>query len=131
MACDATSYGSGDEMSHEAMQDGLIKVLDEAATGACLVRSEWDRNSTGDGELALLPGTESEPRVVDGLMRELAAALGRHNRHLDDVARLRLRVAIHFGVAYPASNGYAGHGVSSRRGPLVSALLRPARVSGG
>lgn len=111
MACDATGYGSGDDQLQAAMQDGLIRVLDEAAGQARLVRSEWDKNGTGDGELALLPTTESEPRVVDDFVRELDAALARHNRHLADIARLRLRVAIHYGVAYPASNGYAGQGV--------------------
>ena len=55
--------------------------------------------------------TEPEPRVVDTFVRELGTALARHNRHLADRATLRLRVAIHFGVAYPASNGYAGQGV--------------------
>jgi hypothetical protein len=124
MACDVTGYGSGDDQLQEAMQDGLIKVLDEAATAARLVRSEWDTNSTGDGELALLPATESEPRTVDDFVRELAAALARHNRHLTASARLRLRVAIHFGVAYPARNGYAGQGVVAVSRLLDSAPIR-------
>jgi hypothetical protein len=126
MACDVTGYGSGDDQLQEAIQDGLIKVLDEAAIGAGLVRSEWDRNSTGDGELALLPATESEPRVVDDFVRELAAALARHNRHLAASARLRLRVAIHFGVAYPASNGYGGQGVVAVSRLLDSPPIRAA-----
>jgi hypothetical protein len=126
MACDATGYGRGDDQLQDALQAGLIKVLDEAATGARLVRSEWDRNSTGDGELALLPVTESEPRVVDDFIRELCAALARHNRHLADHARLRLRVAIHYGVAYPASNGYSGQGVVVVSRLLDSAPLREA-----
>jgi hypothetical protein len=126
MACDATGYGRGDDQLQDAMQAGLIKVLDEAATGARLVRSEWDRNSTGDGELALLPATVSEPRVVDDFIRELCAALARHNRHLADHARLRLRVAIHYGIAYPASNGYSGQGVVVVSRLLDSAPLREA-----
>lgn len=126
MACDATGYGSGDDQLQAAMQDGLIRVLDEAAIGAGLVRSEWDKNSTGDGELALLPATESEPRVVDDFIRELDTALARHNRHLVDSARLRLRVAIHYGVAYPASNGYAGQGVVAVSRLLDSAPIREA-----
>jgi len=106
-----TGYGRGDDQLQAAMQAALVKVLDEAASEARLVRSEWDKDSSGDGELALLPATESEPRVVDNFVRELGSALARYNRHLADQARLRLRVAIHFGVAYPASNGYAGQGV--------------------
>jgi hypothetical protein len=131
VACDAMSYGSGDDQLQDAMQDGLIKVLDEAAAEAHLVRSQWARNSTGDGELALLPMTESEPQVVDDFVRELAAALAVHNRHLRDDARLRLRVAIDHGVAYPSSNGYAGQGVVAVNRLLDCAQVRDAlRLSG-
>lgn len=126
MACDITGYGSGDDQLQAAMQKALVTVLDEAAGRAGLARSEWDRESTGDGELALLPTTESEPRVVDDFVRELAAALARHNRHLADRARMRLRVAIHYGVVYPASNGYAGQGVVVVSRLLDSKPLREA-----
>lgn len=123
VACDVTGYGRGDDQLQAAMQAALVEVLDQAACEARLVRSEWDKDSSGDGELALLPATVSEPRVVDDFARALSAALARHNRHLADEARLRLRVAIHFGVAYPASNGYAGQGVVA-----VSRLLDCAPI---
>jgi hypothetical protein len=124
VACDVTGYGGGDDQLQAAMQDGLVKVLDEAAGQARLVRSEWDKDSSGDGELALLPANASEPRVVDDFVRELGTALARHNRHLAERARLRLRVAIHFGVAYPASNGYAGQGVVAVSRLLDSGPIR-------
>jgi hypothetical protein len=125
-ACDAKSYGSGDDQLQAAMQEGLTNVLDVAALRAGLIRSEWDTNSTGDGELALLPATESEPRVVDDFVRELRAALARHNRHLRHETQLRLRVAIHYGVAYPAANGYAGQGIVAVSRLLDCAPLREA-----
>jgi hypothetical protein len=111
VACDIASYGSGDDVLQLDKQRGLAAVLDEAAAAARLVRSSWQRNDRGDGELALLPDSESEPRVIDDFIHQLSAALARFNRHRVSQAQLRLRVAIHYGVAYPADNGYAGHGL--------------------
>jgi hypothetical protein len=111
VACDISSFGSGDDVLQLDMQRGLAVVLDEAAAAARLVRSSWWRNDRGDGELALLPDSEPEPRVIDDFIHHLTAALARFNRHRVAQAQVRLRVAIHYGVAYPADNGYAGHGL--------------------
>jgi hypothetical protein len=108
---DATGYGRGDDQRHTAMQAGFVEVMNEAAKAAQLTRDNWFTQGAGDGELALLPSTEPEPRVVDDFVRELDYALGRHNRELERDKRLRLRMAIHYGVAYPAPNGLAGQGV--------------------
>jgi hypothetical protein len=111
VACDISSYGSGDDVLQLDKQRGLAVVLDEAAAAARLVRSSWQRNDRGDGELALLPDSESEPRVIDDFIHQLSAALARFNRNRIAQAQLRLRVAIHYGVAYPADSGYAGQGL--------------------
>lgn len=108
---DAKGYGRADDQQQGAIQIGLLAVADAAAEHAGLDRSAWDRQGSGDGELAVLPLTEAEPRVVDDFVRELAAALTEHNYDLHPQSRLRLRVAIHHGVAIPASNGYGGQGV--------------------
>ena len=76
-----------------------------------LARDTWARQPAGDGELCVLPEQESEPRVVDDLVRELSSLLTRHNEGLPASARLRLRMAIHHGVAMPAANGFSGQGV--------------------
>jgi hypothetical protein len=108
---DATGYGRGDDQRHTAMQAGFVEVMEQAAEGAQLSREAWFTQPAGDGELALLPATEPEPPVVDDFVRELDAALRRRNRGLERDERLRLRLAIHYGVAYPAPNGLAGQGV--------------------
>jgi len=93
------------------MQAGFVAVMEQAAEAARLTRDTWFTQPAGDGELALLPASEPEPRVVDDFVRELDAALLRRNRGLERDERLRLRLAIHYGVAYPAPNGLAGQGV--------------------
>lgn len=111
MSIDAKSYGSGDDQRHVAIQDGLLAVLDEAAAEAHLARANWIKQAAGDSELAVLPPTEPEPRVVDDFVHKLAAALRHHNRDLQAQRRLRLRMAIHYGTAMPSSNGFSGQGV--------------------
>jgi class 3 adenylate cyclase len=128
LSVDARGYGSAPGRMHGEIQRGLLKVLDEAAREAGLRREAWDRQSAGDGELAVLPRKEPEVRVVERFPRELRGALFRLNRDRKDEARLRLRLAVHFGVAKPGPNGYQGPGpvVLSRlcdSGPLKRVLM--------
>lgn len=113
LSVDAVDYGTGDDQRHRAIQTGLLAVLDHAAAQAGLDRSAWAKQQAGDGELAILPADQSdrEPVVVDDFVRELSVALARHNEDLKDEARLRLRLAIHFGAVAPGANGYVGKGV--------------------
>lgn len=122
VAVDAENYGNQDDLRQHAIQDGLLSVLDEAAERAGLHRELWDRQPQGDGELAVLPVEEPEPRVIDDYVRELDLALDRHNRYLRPSARLRLRLAIHFGVTAPGKNGYSGQAT------VVVSRLRDSRV---
>jgi hypothetical protein len=126
VAVDATGYGGRDNVAQYDVQSHLLKVLDEAATAAGLDRSQWCRQLQGDAEIALLPPDQPEPRVVDDFIRELDAALDllNHERRLE--ARLRLRVAVHFGVAYEAPSGFAGQAVVVTARLLNSADLHRA-----
>jgi len=110
VAVDAKSYSSSTANWQVQIQAGLLKVMDRAAARAGLDRASWLTQQAGDGELAVLPETEPEPRVVDDFVRHLAAELRRHNRDIPENKRLRLRVAIHFGPAIKAPNGYSGAG---------------------
>lgn len=123
VACDASGYGSRDDMGHLSVQAALLTVLDEAAEEANLNRFAWDRQSSGDGELAILPPEEPEKRVVDDFIRELINALRRYNSERLPHLYLRLRVAIHHGFVKKSSNGFAGQGVVA-----VSRLLDCAQL---
>lgn len=111
VAVDAVGYGQGNDQDHFAMQSGIKTVLNEAASAAKLDRSRWLLQGAGDGELAILPLDEPEPLVVDAYARQLDVRLTAYNAALPAERRIRLRMAVHFGAAMPAENGYAGQGV--------------------
>jgi hypothetical protein len=111
VAVDAAGYGAGTDRDHFALQAGLTKVLDIAAAKAGLQRDLWLTQQAGDGELAILPREEPEPVVVDQYVRYLHEALAAHNAAPASGPRIRLRMAVHFGAAMQAENGYAGQGI--------------------
>jgi hypothetical protein len=106
---DIVSYGQMDAPGRTAAEKNLAVLLDSGAARANLDRSRWRRQTEGDGELAILPPEESEPRLVDDFVRELSQALTSLNAQLLPPDRIRLRLAIHHGVADPAS--FQGYGV--------------------
>lgn len=111
LSVDAKGYGGADGRRQAGMQRGLIELLDGSAQAAGLNREEWERQPAGDGELAILPPTEPENIVVDTYVRELTERLDAYNRDRVDGARLRLRLAVHHGMALRAANGFSGQGV--------------------
>jgi hypothetical protein len=123
VAVDAASYSSLDSVAQYDLQSQLSRALDEAAAAARLDRSQWLRQPQGDGELALVPHDQPEPRVVDDFIRELDAALRLLNHGRVPASRLRLRVAIDFGVAYEAECGFAGDAVIATARLLASESL--------
>ncbi|TDD21868.1 hypothetical protein E1287_40265 [Actinomadura sp. KC06] len=128
LSVDVMGYGSVSDLRQRDIHRALLAALDEAAERAGLERAGWHRQVAGDGELSVLPPDESEPRVVDGFVHQLAATLRRVNGDAVE-GRLRLRLAIHYGTAVPGSTGYNGRGLVevSRlcdSAPLRSALLR-------
>ncbi|MEV5414040.1 hypothetical protein AB0K60_35055 [Thermopolyspora sp. NPDC052614] len=111
MSSDLKGYGRSTDKKQEFLQAGFVAIHRQAAEVAGLRRDEWVIQEGGDGELAVLPATESEPAVVDAYMRALARALRERNEGVPAADRLRLRIAVAFGTAYPASNGFAGQAV--------------------
>lgn len=107
-AVDARDYSSLTAADQFDLQTDLVALLGVAAKSARLERLDWSRQEGGDGELSVLPPEQSESVLIDDFVRELDTALHRHNRVRRPGNRLRLRVAIHFGVAFPAPSGFAG-----------------------
>lgn len=126
VAVDAANYGGGNDQEHFALQSGLTAALNESAARAGLRRDMWQKQGMGDGELAILPHDEPEPVVVDDYVRHLDAELSARNADAPPRGRIRLRVAVHFGAAMPADNGYAGQGVVAVSRLVDSAPVRDA-----
>ncbi|MGB3440859.1 MAG: hypothetical protein WBA97_19090 [Actinophytocola sp.] len=104
----------------------MVSVAGTAARAAGLYRGDWITQDGGDSEFAVLPSMEPEVVVVDRYVRELTAELHRYNDRLRPEARLRLRVAMHFGPLSPAELGHAGPAPVAVARLLDSGVLRAA-----
>lgn len=89
-------------------QEVLITVLDEACRRAHLDRELWERQGSGDGEVALLPSGIDETSAIAELILGTATALRQANRSLNDANRVRLRMAFGSGLVFYGVNGFAG-----------------------
>jgi hypothetical protein len=108
VAVDAEAYSERNTNSQYRLQSSLLDLLDAAATAVGLDRLQWLLQPQGDGELAAIPQGHNEQLVVDSFVHELDKHLTVYNEERLPEARMRLRIAMHFGVSIPAPNGYAG-----------------------
>jgi class 3 adenylate cyclase len=129
VAVDVERYSNRDTVQQYGVQEDLNRVLGEAATRAGFDRSCWDTQVSGDGEMAVLPERTDLPRMVADFTRELDTALRALNHVRIPEARLRLRVAMHYGPVAPARLGFAGTAAVLVGRLLDSPLLRQALFS--
>ncbi|RZE02820.1 hypothetical protein C0Q64_11110 [Streptomyces albidoflavus] len=108
MAADAEKYSRLDTPGQEALQADLVRVLEEAAMLSGLDRTTWERQPKGDEEFAVLPADTQEPLVLGRFVRHLAVRIGERNANRAEGERMRLRLAIDFGVARTAALGHSG-----------------------
>ncbi|WP_051765597.1 hypothetical protein [Streptomyces sp. NRRL F-5135] len=108
MAADVEQYSHLDTPSQEAFQADLVRVLEEAAVLSGLDRTTWQRQPQGDQEFAVLPLETPEPLVLGCFVRNLAIRLGERNANRAEQERMRLKLAIDFGVARTAALGHSG-----------------------
>ncbi|NGY64911.1 hypothetical protein G7043_38960 [Lentzea sp. NEAU-D13] len=125
-AVDAQGYGRGNTAKQTEMQNELSTLLETAAEAAGLHRKNWSKDPRGDEELALIPVTEPEHKVIDAFVRELASQL--YARNLDRAVedRLRLRLAFAHGPVGLGSMGFTGQVVVKVKRLLNSGLARQA-----
>lgn len=118
VCCDLRSYGSADDQLQRELQELLVRSLDRAGAAAGLDRSTWRRQAKGDEEWAVLPASTQDGDVVDRYVRALDTELASVNRYRVPHAKLRMRMAIHFGTTVEGANGVPGQDAV-----LVSRLL--------
>jgi Cyclic nucleotide-binding domain len=86
------------------IRDTLFRATQAALQDIPDMRTE-DR---GDGFLSVAPPTVSTARVMDRLLGELSAALGRHNGTHRESARFQLRLAVNVGPVVSDAAGVTG-----------------------
>lgn len=126
LAVDAKGYGRVDVVTQRQLQGAIQELLAASADESGLERERWETQVGGDSVLAVLPEGASEPHLVDTFMRHLDAGLRDFNHVRVRQAWLRLRVAVHFGTAAPAANGFEGRAPVEIGRMLDSAALRSA-----
>ncbi|MDT0331727.1 hypothetical protein [Nocardiopsis lambiniae] len=124
VTADVEKYSSRTRHGQEAVQRGLMSVLESSDRHATLRRLEWERQPQGDAEVALLPPGIVEGEAISDFMSGLATALHHHNRSLNSEYRLRLRVAIDQGNISIGEAGFVGNAVISACRMRDSDLLR-------
>ncbi len=110
LAHDASGYSGLDGARQQRAQADIRGLLGRAAELAGLHREMWTCQPRGDGELAVLPPSESELVLLDGYVRHLTHQLRAHNADRLPGRHLRLRVAIHHGAGVGGALGVAGAG---------------------
>ena len=128
LAVDAKGYGRADAVTQRQFQEGITRLLDEAAATARLDRAGWVTQEGGDSVFAVLPEGAYEPALIDTFMRALDSGLRAFNQNRVPQARLRLRAAIHFGSASLGANGFIGRAPVEIGRILDCAALRTALV---
>jgi hypothetical protein len=107
-----------------------VAALDAAGRAAGLDRDAWRRQSSGDGEVAVLPADADEPAVLNAFVVALDRRLRPYNARLQPHVKIRTRVAIHEGLVFLDSrNGFAGHAVVSAARLVDAPVLKKALKS--
>jgi hypothetical protein len=112
VAVDMEKYSRQDNLRQYQSQRTLKAVMREAVDEVGLDRVNWVTQSTGDGELAILPTGTPEPAVVGGLVPTIERILREHNRSLIPEAKVRLRIALHQGLVHlDGANGFPAEAI--------------------
>ncbi|MGW6928609.1 ATP-binding protein [Lentzea sp. NPDC054927] len=125
-AVDVEGYSRGNDAQQSEVQRELSDLLEQAAQETGLHRESWSKDQRGDEELALIPVTEPENRVIDAFVRKLASLLFQRNLTRGAEDWLRLRVAFAHGPVGLSPMGYSGQAVVRVKRLLNSALARQA-----
>jgi CRP-like cAMP-binding protein len=86
----------------------LYEVLQEAFDDAAVSWAACHREDRGDGALIIIPPGISTSVVVDSLIPNFTAGMGRHNRQASENQRFQVRVAVHVGPVVADTVGVSG-----------------------
>ncbi len=106
---DVAGFGARTRTDSDRMliRKALLRMTAEALQGLPEV---WTLDR-GDGLLTVLPPSISTPEVMTRLLKELPAAIERHNRSQHASARFQLRLAINVGPVFGDAAGVSGEAI--------------------
>lgn len=109
-AVDIAGFGNPerDDQVRLHMRKTLYSVLAGAFESSGVPWADTYHEDRGDGVLVLVNGTYSHSSLIDPLLDRLLRALREYNRTADELARIRLRAALHAGQVYTDAHGLAG-----------------------
>jgi hypothetical protein len=108
LAADIERYSRRTTALQDEAQRLLVDTMLAAAQEAGISPSDVQRQASGDGQLVVLPADVDEAHVVATHLRVLDRRLREYNRTRVPGAKVRIRLAVHFGPVASGSNGFTG-----------------------
>jgi len=84
---------------------GMYGALEKAFAGSGIPWRECHVEDRGDGVMVLVPANVSKNQLASSLPGQLASALAEHNAHVDSLAKIQMRMALHSGEVHHDANG--------------------------
>lgn len=126
IAVDVEGFGARDDFHQHLVRDGLNAAVRQAFEHCGLSWGDCYHEDRGDGLIALAPTDASNRRIAECLPNELAARLREHNAGVDEAARIRMRVVVHFGEVERDEHGLSSRAVVHAFRLLDSSAVRAA-----
>lgn len=127
LVADMERYSARSTMLQHEAQEAFLDVLDAAGVAAGLDRGAWRRQSSGDGEVAVLPADVDEPALLSAFLLAADQRLRAYNGPRRPHAKVRIRIAVHQGLLFQDSrNGFAGDAVNTAARLVDSPVLKQA-----
>ncbi|GGV12276.1 hypothetical protein GCM10010182_35560 [Actinomadura cremea] len=114
LAFDIASFGDASRTDdvREIMRDAMYRQIDASLRAARVELARCYREDRGDGAMVLVPPEVGTEPLLTAAVDMLKAELRRYNKAAADVARIKLRVAVHTGEARHDGNGIVGTAVN-------------------
>lgn len=94
------------------MREAMYRYVVDAFEFAGVPWDATEHGDRGDGILVIVPARFPESVLIDPLLDRLRRGLHDYNRMATEIARIRLRAALHAGQVYHDANGLVGEAVN-------------------
>ncbi|QFG24985.1 adenylate/guanylate cyclase domain-containing protein [Actinomadura sp. WMMB 499] len=114
LACDIVAFGDTARTDdvREIMRDAMYRQIAVGLRAAGVGSADCYTEDRGDGAMVLVPPHVGIEALLTSVVDTLKAELRRYNKAAADVARIRLRVAVHTGEARYDGKGVVGVAVN-------------------